>query len=118
MQNREEIWIITPYFETGRRLAAMAADTGVQGIRQLKTMPQHPELTAECTVLLYQKERITETLRVLSAWQRQYGCRGILLLDPDKYARFLDAARAMNVKLLMMPVSCRELTEQLAEIHV
>ena len=108
-----QIWVITSEFSAGKRICSYLRENGCDQIALLRCPPAESRLSEESVLIFYQKTQITEWLRTAAALQRETHCRAILLLDPDKYARFLDAGRAADIPLLMMPVTCSMLSEAL-----
>ena len=105
------VWVITPFFETGRRLCRMLRDGGTADIRTQSRLPQ--TASPGDLLLIYSREQITALIRQAGALAQQCGCQAVLLLDADQYARHLDAARANGIGLQLMPVSYQTLLDML-----
>jgi hypothetical protein len=108
-----QIWVITSEFSAGNRICGYLRENGCDQVAVLRCPPAENRLSEDSVLLIYQKTQITEWIRTAAQLQHTHGCRAILLLDPDKYARFLDAGRAADLTLLLMPVTCSMLSEAL-----
>lgn len=61
-------------------------------------------------LIIYAKSRIADIMQIAAACEAQV----ILLLNPDRYARYLDRARHIGIKLLLMPVAPDTLLDAVA----
>ena len=113
--HRLEAWIITQHPAATERLCSILYTAGITKTVTAKTFPPHTALSAESIVILYHKSHISARIAEAAALSRETGCRILLLLDPDRYVHYLDAAREANIMLLLMPVAAQTLLDVLSE---